>query len=75
MNKVEDKKTDLERANEALAALKENVIAADRKACNRSLPIVVQYLNGQGKDLATAVELLKFFRERIEIRRRIISNS
>jgi hypothetical protein len=33
---------------------------------------VIQYLNGEGKDLDKAMELLQFFRERIETRRKIL---
>ena len=66
-------KSDLEQANEALAALKSSVTAADRKDSGYSEPTVVQYLNGQGTILNTAVELLEFFRERINQRRKIIA--
>lgn len=74
MNKVEEiKKTDLELANEALAEIKPNVTAADRKECSRSEAMIIRYLNGQGTELDTAVELLEFFRERITQRRKIIA--
>jgi len=69
----EIKKNDLELANEALIEIKSNVTAADRKECSRSETIIVKYLNGQGTELATAVELLQFFRERINQRRKIIA--
>lgn len=68
-------KSDLERANDALTELKSSVTAADRKECGYSEPTVVQYLNGQGTQLGTAVELLKFFRERIEQRRKFIASA
>lgn len=74
MNNVEENKTDLERANEALAALKPNVTAADRNDSGRNWRTIRDYLNGQGTDLEIAVELLQFFRERIENRRKIIAN-
>lgn len=73
MNKEIKKKTDLEMANEALAELKPNVTAADRKECGRNELTVMRYLNGQGKELTMAVELLEFFRERINQRRKIIA--
>jgi len=73
VSKVEEtKKTDLELANEALAEIKPNVTAADRKECRRSEAMIIRYLNGQGTELDTAVELLKFFRERINARREVI---
>lgn len=66
-------KTDLELANEALAELKPNVTAADVNDSGRDGRTVRQYLSGQGTSLDTAVELLKFFRERIEKRRKVIA--
>lgn len=74
MNKVQENKTDLERANDALIALKPNVTAADRKENGYSQPLMTRYLNGQGKDLTVAIELLEFFRRKIEARRKIIAN-
>lgn len=62
-------KTDLDLANEAIAALKPNVSASDRKEAPVSEATLIQYLNGQGKDLDTAMDLLQFFRGRIEARR------
>jgi hypothetical protein len=67
-------KTDLELANEQLQALKPNITSSDRKDCPRSEAIIVQYLKGEGKDLDTAMELLQFFRQKIEDRRKVISN-
>lgn len=74
LNVEEKQKTDLDLANEALAELKPNVTATDRKECSRDARTVSTYLNGQGKDLEMAFELLRFFRERIEARRKIIAN-
>jgi hypothetical protein len=74
MKNVIKNKTDLDLANEALTELKPNVTATDRKDVGFSERTVVVYLNGQGKDVRIAIELLKFFRERIEARRKIIAN-
>lgn len=66
-------KTDLETANEALVQLKPNVTASDRKECQHSEATIVAYLNGLGKNLDTALEMLQFFTKRIEDRRQLIS--
>jgi len=67
-------KTDLETANEAITRLKPSVTTSDRKEAPWAETTVIQYLNGLGKDLDTAVEVLQFFRKRIEDRRLIIAN-
>lgn len=72
---AKEQKTDLELANESLVALKPNVTASDRKDAPCVESTVVQYLNGLGKDLDTAIMLLQYFRERIEERRKIINES
>ena len=75
MINVENKqKTDLELANEALSELVPNITAADRKESGYEKAVVSAYLNGSGRNLDVAVRLLKFFRERIEARRKIIAN-
>jgi hypothetical protein len=66
-------KTDLDAVNELISALKPNVTASDRKEAPASLPTVQLYLDGLGKDLDTGIALLKYFRERIEGRRKIIN--
>lgn len=66
-------KTDLDLANETLVELKANITASDRKECPRSEAIIIQYLKGEGKDLDTAMELIQFFRKRIEDRRKVIN--
>ncbi len=68
-----EQKTDLELANEALAALKPNVTTTDRKEAPVAESTLIQYLNGSGKDLDTAMTLLQYFRGRIEERRKLIS--
>lgn len=68
-------KTDLELANQKLMELKANIAASDRKECPRSVAIVVKYLNGEGTDLDTAMELIEFFRKRIEDRRKVLNES
>lgn len=73
MNNVQ--KTDLQVANESLADLKQNVTTSDRREAPASEATVIQYLNGLGKDLDTAMKLLQYFRGRIEDRRKVISQS
>lgn len=68
-------KTDLELALERLLELKPNVTAADRKEAPASEATIVAYLNGQGKDLDTAIKLLRFFSGRIEERRELIGGA
>lgn len=67
-------KTDLEVANESLAKLKPNVTTSDRKDAPASEATVIQYLNGLGKDLDTAMNLLQYFRGKIEERRKLLQN-
>jgi hypothetical protein len=67
-----EQKTDLEIANELLTQIKPNVTTSDRKAAPFVESTVIQYLNGLGKDLDTAFEMLQFFRARIEERRKIL---
>ena len=67
-NKESKKVSQLDRANEALKELKQNVTSEDRKDCGFSEPIIVAYLKGEGRDLATAMTLLRFFRKRINER-------
>lgn len=73
MNK--EQKTDLDVANESLSELKPNVSASDRKEAPASEATVIQYLNGMGKDLDTAMKLLTYFRGRIEERRKLLSKA
>lgn len=68
-------KSDLQVANKALSELKLNVTTLDRKEAPASEATVVQYLNGLGKDLGTAVKLLQYFRGRIEERRKILNEA
>lgn len=68
-------KTDLELANENLSELKPNVTTSDRKEAPASEATVIQYLNGLGKDLDTAMDLLRYFRGRIEERRKELTQS
>lgn len=70
-----EQKTDLQIANELLADLKPNVTTSDRKEAPAVESTVIQYLNGLGKDLDTAMKLLKYFRGRIEERRKELTES
>lgn len=65
-------KTDLQLANEALRELKVNVTASDMKHAPASTPTLIKYLNGQGKELDTAMKLIEYFRGRIEERRKVL---
>jgi predicted transcriptional regulator len=67
------KVSQLDKANAALVALAHNVTSEDRKESGFSEPTIVRYLKGEGKDLNTAMKLLKFFKERIEKRDRELS--
>ncbi|GAA4328228.1 hypothetical protein [Flaviaesturariibacter amylovorans] len=67
--------TQLDKANATLVALAAQVTTADRKAAMQELQIgsrqtVFIYLKGKGKDLDTAVGLIRVFRRRIEERER-----
>lgn len=76
-NKMEnEQKSQLDSANEALVALKGNVTTSDRDEAKKQYSefTIVQYLNGRGKDLDTAMDLLQFFRQRIEDRGKVIAN-
>lgn len=59
------KVSQLDKANAALNDLAINVTSDDRKESGVSEVTVVRYLKGEGKDLQTAMKLLKFFRDRI----------
>lgn len=65
----------LEQANTLLKELSVNVTTSDRKAAQvkrngYSRFTIGTYLKGEGKDLDIALDLLKFFRKRIEDRDR-----
>jgi hypothetical protein len=66
-------KTDLDNVNKALRELSPNVTASDRAEAPYSLQTIVKYLKGLGKDLETGMELLRFFKQRIEDRRKVIN--
>lgn len=70
-------KTQLERANEELVELAPNVTASDRQEAiatkEYSAFTIVQYLNGRGKNLDTAMKLIQFFRKKIEGRNRVLA--
>jgi hypothetical protein len=68
-NKNENTKvSQLDKANKALKDLAHNVISEDRKEAGVSEPTIVAYLKGEGKDLSTAMKLLRFFRKKISDR-------
>ncbi len=65
----------LDKVNAALLELYPNVTTSDRREAKKmfSETTIVQYLNGRGKDLDTAIELLQFFRTRISDRDQAIA--
>lgn len=67
--------TQLDKANSILVDLSVNVTSADRKEAMEtwSESTVVQYLLGRGKKLDIALELIKFFRNRIEEREKLLA--
>lgn len=73
--KVKKNQTQLEKANGLLLDLAVNVTAEDRREAekSRSQFTIVQYLNGRGTNLGTAMQLLEFFRTRIKERERKLS--
>lgn len=68
--KTKPQKTQLQRANEALAALKPNITSDDRTEAAKRFSVftIVMYLKGQGRNLDTAIKLLDFFKGKIETR-------
>jgi hypothetical protein len=71
----ENQKTDLAVANQTLMDLVPNISALDRAEAPYSTPTVIKYLRGQGPDLDTAMELISFFRKKIEDRRRLLAGA
>jgi hypothetical protein len=67
-----EQKTNLELANLALLDMKPRVTPSDRKEAPVNEGTVVQYLNGLGRNLDTAMKLLKYFKGREEDRRKEI---
>jgi hypothetical protein len=67
----------LDQANAVLIDLSKNVTTDDRKAIIAegilSEPHVIRYLKGNGTDLDTAMNLIRFIRKRIEERARELS--
>lgn len=72
---IETVKTDLEVANEALVGLNPNITASDKKEAPYTRPTVDLYLKGYGRKLEVAMDLLAFFRSRIDGRRSLISQT
>lgn len=70
--KQNTKNSQLDKANMALMDLAVNVTSEDRKECGVSVVTVVAYLKGEGKDLGTAMKLLRFFSKRISDREKEI---
>jgi hypothetical protein len=68
-----EQKSQLDKANDALKALRLNVTTTDRIECGFAESTVIQYLYGNGKNLDTAMKMLSFFRKRIEEREKAIA--
>jgi hypothetical protein len=69
----------LQRANSVLTELSGNVSTEDRKAAINegilSEPHLIKYLKGNGTDLDTAMNLIRFIRKRIEGREKELSGA
>jgi hypothetical protein len=69
----------LQRANSVLTELSGNVSTEDRKAAISegilSEPHLIRYLKGNGTDLDTAMNLIRFIRKRIEDREKELSGA
>lgn len=65
----------LDRTNEALKKLSANVTTDDRREAMKtwSESTIVDYLNGRGKNLNTAIKVLQFFQKRIKDREKVLS--
>lgn len=67
-------KSQIGAANETLTDLRLNITAKDRAAAQKELdlsePTITRYLNGKAKRIEVAINLIKFFRERIAERER-----
>ena len=70
MESVIDKRTQLEKANAELLELAPRITRDDRREVliHYSNFTLIQYTKGRGKNLDTAIKLIKLFRERIEKR-------
>lgn len=66
----------IELANILLAEMSRNITEEDRKACESSIkismPSIKRYMIGQGRNLDTAMKLVKFFKKRISERDKIL---
>lgn len=67
-------KSQLDKANAALVVLSKDVIAEDRRKAPVAEITVITYLRGEGKELSTAMKLLRYFKSRIEGRNQEIEN-
>lgn len=68
-------KTDLQIANEILSAMRPNIAPSDIYSAPTSYKTCESYLNGNGKKVDTAVMLIKYFRGRIEERRKELTET
>lgn len=75
-NKFENtKKSQLQKANAALKSLSKDVTTTDRREAPVAESTLIDYLKGRGKDLETAMTLLRFFRGRIADRDKELAQS
>jgi len=75
MECTQDKRTQLEKANQQLLEIAPFITRDDRKEVliHYSNFTLIQYTKGRGKNLDTAIKLLKLFRARIEKREEFIN--
>jgi hypothetical protein len=69
--------TQIDKANKALVDLRPNVSTQDRSDAVTQLglsgPTVQRYLNGRATNLDTALNMIQFFRTRIEKREKVLA--
>ena len=75
-NKMEkEQKSQLERSADTLVAMAPSITTLDKQEAIKEYSefTVYQYLRGQGKNLDTAIDLIQFFRKRIEGREKVLA--
>lgn len=73
---MQQKKSQIERLNDELQKIREDVTETDksafREASDLSVTIVSNYLNGKAAKIETAITMLSFFKNRIKERDLVI---
>lgn len=77
MESSQDKRTQLQEANDQLLVIASLITTTDRQEALKTYSnfTLVQYTKGRGKNLDTAINLLKLFRGRIEKRQEFLRAS